>query len=232
MSVPIELGGAFSGGPDLTVRCLSDLRPTLSIQSSGGTVRVTIATPEREETLLVRSTIGDVLPLLLRPSGHASAQELQSTSGDDGWRSIPPFDFVCGEFPATPIPGADAVVLHETIGSPVGDFTYHDVFVDGCLVDRCGGVPDAEPLVVTRMSFAARVSPYEVPLLERLEGSTLRGRDDAALMFVAGLYDRHEIKIITHGQRETTNRSLARLAAHVSSHRFRQMIADVIEATS
>lgn len=228
----VEFGRVFTGGPDITVRCLSDARPALRMRAWDGTLCLELAGPDPVEELVVRAAVGDPLAHMVWPSGHDCARVFQAASAHSQFRAIPPFDFVAGEVPMSPLPGANAIVVHEIMGSPVGDFVYHDVFVDGILTGRHGGDTEGNPLVRTRMSFAAHVSPYKVPLLERLEGSWVSGRDDAALMLVAGLYDRAVLRRVIYGLRERTNGLLARLAAHVNTERFRQLAVDVLEETS
>jgi hypothetical protein len=119
------------------------------------------------EDLQVRATSFDPLELLCQPGGHDAAMALEARSDVNDWRPIPPFDFEAGYLSIAPIPGGNATVRHVTVGSPVGLFTYHDTFVDGTLVGRHGGEPPEEPLVSTRLSFAARVAPPDTPLLEQ-----------------------------------------------------------------
>ncbi len=226
----MELGQTYTGGPELSVRCFGPGGPPLDLRSADGTLWVQFADLDVAVDLELRATDRDPLELLDGSGGHEAAAALHERAGGDAWRPIPPFDVVASALSISPIPGANAIVAHETVGSPVGTFAYYDTFTDGVLVGRHGGLPSTEPLVHTRMSFAARVAPPDVPLLEQVEGSQLRGRDDAALMLVAGLYDRAPVRHAIRGERTSTNRLLARLAAHTCAPPFWDLVAHAIQA--
>ncbi len=219
-----DFGRTFTGGPDLAVRCVGPDGVAVGVSSIDGTLCIHPVDPTAAVDLRLRSSEFDPLVLLVGTGGHGAAAALQACADGDRWRRIPPFDFDPDELTVSPIIGADAVVAHETFDSPVGAFNYYDTFVDGVLTARRGGLPPVEPLVQTRMSFAARVSPPHVPLLEQLEGARLRGRDDAALMFVAGLYDRAPVRHALRGKRTATNRALTLLAAHTCTDQFRDLV--------
>jgi len=219
-----DFGRTFTGGPDLAVRCTGPDGVAVDLRSTEGTLRIQPGDPAAAVDLQLRSSEFDPLALLTGTGGHGAAAALQACAVDDRWRRIPPFDFDPDDVAISPISGADAVVAHETFDTPVGTFNYYDTFIDGVLTARQGGFPPVEPLVQTRMSFAARVSAPHVPLLEQMEGSQLRGRDDAALMFVAGLYDRAPIRHALRGKRTATNRALTLLAAHTTTNQFRDLV--------
>lgn len=223
-----DLGRTFTAGPDVTVRCTRPDGLTVDIVAAGGTVYARSGSDAVTIDLQLRSADHDPLELLTGTGGYAAAMALEARAGDDAWRPIPPFDFDPNTVTVPQLVDADAVVAHETVDTPVGTFEYYDTFTDGALTARTGGRPPAEPLVSTRMSFAARISPPDVPLLEQLEGAQLRGRDDAALMFVAGLYDRAPIRQALRGERTETNGHLARLAAHTCTPEFRDLITHAL----
>jgi hypothetical protein len=226
--VTVDLGRTFTGGPDVTVRCTCNDGSSVDLVAAGGTVSIHVGSGTATVDLHLRAAHHDPLELLTGTGGHGAAEVLEARAGADSWRPIPPFDVDPDTITVPPLVGADAVVAHETVDTPVGTFDYYDTFTDGALTARTGGRPSTEPLVSTRMSFAARISPPEVPLLEQLEGAQLRGRDDAALMFVAGLYDRAQIRHALRGARTTTNRHLTRLAAHTSTLEFRDLVTHAI----
>ncbi|MCB9389449.1 MAG: hypothetical protein H6512_07700 [Acidimicrobiia bacterium] len=86
-------------------------------------------------------------------------------------------------------PRASATASITVTDSPVGDFEFHDVFVDGQLSARIGGPSPTPPDMTITISFAAMTSPPSTSVLEMIENAQMNSPTTNALMLVAGLYD-------------------------------------------
>ncbi len=127
----LELGQTYTGGPELSVRCFGPGGPPLDLRSADGTLWVQFADLDVAVDLELRATDRDPLELLDGSGGHEAAAALHERAGGDAWRPIPPFDVVASALSISPIPGANAIVAHETVGSPVGTFAYYDTSLAG-----------------------------------------------------------------------------------------------------
>lgn len=161
---------------------------------------------------------------LLLNGGWPSAQALLARTPDSDWAPLPPFD-VAQQLPVGEYtPRASATASITVTDSPVGDFEFHDVFVDGQLSARIGGPSPTPPDMTITISFAAMTSPPSTSVLEMIENAQMNSPTTNALMLVAGLYDCPSVREAMGGARRSVNYLLAQLAFHRSAPSFRECL--------
>jgi hypothetical protein len=126
------------------------------------------------------------------------------------------------------IPNASIRLQHFCHDSAVGFLEFYEVFVDGRLDSRHGGVVN-DPDVTVRHTFDLLVNAFnpDIASLDAVTGMIVDGRHRSLIMIAAGLYDNRALR--RHlDQRRAENIALCKLAAIKRSTSWRQLLEPMI----